>query len=316
MTRPDFFMVGAPRCGTTWLYQNLRDHPGVFMPRYKEMDLFCPDVRYRKPAWRRTTPDRSTFERRLADAPTGAVIGSACTRDLFSAAAPGLIHELNPRASIIVQLRDPVEALYSLWSLRRTADDERRSLARALTDEDAEVATVASATVASASTAATAEWPRLFADWYTRLYRYGDQLPRYLDRFGRSKVHVVVFEDMVRDPARAYAGVLEHLGLVPQPPVRETAANPNAVVRSRTAVRLLFAGPTIAAAKRVVPASLHGRAARFADTLNERLRKPTARVPMDPELRSELVERFRPDVRRLSDLLGRDLEALWFGSGV
>lgn len=31
-SRPNFFIVGAPKCGTTSLYESLRQHPQVFMP--------------------------------------------------------------------------------------------------------------------------------------------------------------------------------------------------------------------------------------------------------------------------------------------
>jgi hypothetical protein len=33
--KPNFFIVGAPKCGTTALYEYLRGHPSIFMPKYK-----------------------------------------------------------------------------------------------------------------------------------------------------------------------------------------------------------------------------------------------------------------------------------------
>src|SRR5260370_118878 len=41
---PDFFIVGAPRCGTTALYSYLRQHPDVFLPEYKEPHYFNTDM--------------------------------------------------------------------------------------------------------------------------------------------------------------------------------------------------------------------------------------------------------------------------------
>src|SRR5918996_1338215 len=43
MTRPDFFIVGAPKTGTTSLHQYLRQHPGIFMPAVKELNYFGSD---------------------------------------------------------------------------------------------------------------------------------------------------------------------------------------------------------------------------------------------------------------------------------
>lgn len=37
---PDFMCIGAPRAATTWLYQKLRDHPQIFLPKAKELHFF------------------------------------------------------------------------------------------------------------------------------------------------------------------------------------------------------------------------------------------------------------------------------------
>ena len=37
---PDFICVGAQKCGTTWLYENLISHPGIGMPPVKELQYF------------------------------------------------------------------------------------------------------------------------------------------------------------------------------------------------------------------------------------------------------------------------------------
>src|SRR5579871_6132354 len=42
--KPDFFIVGAAKCGTTTLYAHLKGHPEVFMPDLKEPDFFGDDL--------------------------------------------------------------------------------------------------------------------------------------------------------------------------------------------------------------------------------------------------------------------------------
>ena len=42
--KPNFFIVGAPKCGTTALYEYLRPHPNVFMPEIKEPHYFAKDL--------------------------------------------------------------------------------------------------------------------------------------------------------------------------------------------------------------------------------------------------------------------------------
>ena len=44
MPKPDFFIVGAAKCGTSSLYTYLRQHPDIFMPHMKEPNFFGSDV--------------------------------------------------------------------------------------------------------------------------------------------------------------------------------------------------------------------------------------------------------------------------------
>ena len=45
--KPDFFIVGAPKCGTTSMYHYLRQHDQIFMPDYKEPHYFGKDLKKR-----------------------------------------------------------------------------------------------------------------------------------------------------------------------------------------------------------------------------------------------------------------------------
>lgn len=49
--RPDFFVAGASKCGTTALFEYLSSHPHVYMSRDKEPKFFCTDLLGR-PLWR------------------------------------------------------------------------------------------------------------------------------------------------------------------------------------------------------------------------------------------------------------------------
>ena len=48
--KPEFFVVGAQRCGTTALHQFLREHPQIFMPKEKELQPFGSDLHVRHTA--------------------------------------------------------------------------------------------------------------------------------------------------------------------------------------------------------------------------------------------------------------------------
>ena len=50
--KPDFFLVGAPKCGTTAMAEYLAGHPDIFMAR-KEMHVFGQDLRFSEQFYRR-----------------------------------------------------------------------------------------------------------------------------------------------------------------------------------------------------------------------------------------------------------------------
>ncbi|MFV2040601.1 MAG: sulfotransferase [Candidatus Hydrothermarchaeales archaeon] len=43
MRKPNLFIVGAPKSGTTSLYNYLKQHPDIFMSKCKETFYFCKD---------------------------------------------------------------------------------------------------------------------------------------------------------------------------------------------------------------------------------------------------------------------------------
>jgi hypothetical protein len=85
---PTFFIVAAPKAGTTSLYQWCRRHPAVFMSTIKEPCFFAPEVAEFTPrssqAYRwsqRPAPQRPTARER-------AMVGAAYDADLDALQAP------------------------------------------------------------------------------------------------------------------------------------------------------------------------------------------------------------------------------------
>ena len=106
--KPDFFVVGAPKCGTTAICAYLGQHPEVFIPRIKEINFFGSDLTGLRSA-RNLNEYLAFFE-----PGDGKCCGEGSTWYLFSKTAASEIHRHNPSAKIIIMLRDPVEAMYSL----------------------------------------------------------------------------------------------------------------------------------------------------------------------------------------------------------
>ena len=117
MRTPDFFIVGAPKCGTTAMYEWLQAHPDVFVP-VKEIHYFGRDLAHRRP---------EVSAARYAELYEGVgerIAGDVAVWYLLSESAAEEIHALNPDARIIIMLRRPAEMLHSLHSQLVYSGDE------------------------------------------------------------------------------------------------------------------------------------------------------------------------------------------------
>lgn len=108
MKKPNFFIIGAPKCGTTSLAAWLAEHPQIFMSPIKEPQFFNKDVGF---------PMKSlqAYEKLFKDASSGHIaVGEATVLYLYSKVAVRNILDYNPDAKFIVCLRNPVDMAYSL----------------------------------------------------------------------------------------------------------------------------------------------------------------------------------------------------------
>ena len=307
---PNLFIVGAPKSGTTSLYEWLKGHPDVFMSPFKEPCYFARDLAWEDSGYYlRHGVDRARYLALFDDAAHATWLGEASTRYLFSHDAPLLIAEEVADPRIVVMVRNPVDMVASLHAHKVASGTED------LVDLDAALAAEddrrAGRRIPGNSN------PRLST--YRDRARFGEQLERWIGVFGRGRVHVQVLEQVTRDPAAQYRSLLEFLGIDPTyRPASFEVHNPahgsrhgplGALARSRVAQfaawrvlpRVLGEARTLELARRIVQSPL--------------LRRRATRSGVPVELRRRLEAEFAPDVELLSGLLGQDLAALWFGGG-
>jgi hypothetical protein len=183
---PDFLVVGAQRCGTSWTYRRLAAHPSILRAWRKEVHFFDRDDAFaRGPAWY-----RAHFPR----ARPGMITGEATPSYLFVPAAPPRLAALVPRARLVVLLRDPVDRAYSHYQLRRRLGREQRSFEAALD--------------------AQAEGPLAVRhDSYLLRGHYAEQLARLFGLFPSEQVLVLQSEALFAQPAVGLEQLLGFLGL-------------------------------------------------------------------------------------------------------
>src|SRR5215472_851972 len=188
--KPNFFIVGAPKCGTTSLWSYLKGHPEIYMSPLKEIYFFDTDLWEKRPErpWARLNegkaPSLEQYLSCFAAADEQKRIGEATPSYLRSLHAPHGIKAFSPRAQIIIMLRNPVDMLYSLHSQAlRQSFAWNRSAGSA--GENVELLPIEDFEAAMKADARR-------ADRQVRSYRnfanFPEQVQRYFDLFGRENV--------------------------------------------------------------------------------------------------------------------------------
>ncbi len=296
--KPELFLVGAPKCGTTVLNHYLALHPDVYMAR-KEMHFFGADLRFGGQFYRR---DAKSYLREFENCRSRRQLGESSVWYLRSESAAAEIKAFNPDAKIIIMLREPTEMLHSLYhqflfdgneqlpafELALAAEGERRS---------------------GRLIARQSYFPQGLH--YRENARFTEQVARYLEVFGRERVHIVIYDDLVADAGAVYRRVLNFIGAAPfEIPAGIKVVNGNKFAKSRL-LRNCLNDPLLRSAALAVrpwlPQFLFAGLQRTEARLQQLNTRCAGRQPLSPELRRQLREEFAPEVARLGRLIGRDL---------
>jgi hypothetical protein len=289
--KPNFFIVGAPKSGTTALYSYLADHPDIGMSKRKEPHFFAADIR----GDQRPATTLAQYLRNF-DGATGKIrIGEASTAYLASRNAPQEILEFNPTAQIVVMVRNPIDVMHAMHSQRRFNGGEHIArFERAVDSPERRY------------------WhsgpfrgePVLELS-YREITRFSEQLQRYFDVFGRERVHVILFDDFSGATGLEYDKVLSFLGLGPRGKRSFKVVNDNKRMRSQTVqgwLRNLNA--THPRLKLSFPSLYRG-----VKALSARLNYAhEPRPAMEAGVRQRLEIECAPEIGNLGRLLNRNLD--------
>jgi len=285
----DFLVVGAEKCGTTWLADMLKQHPQVFVPEGKELHYFnrkfveFPDL------------DNFNFDKPLEwylsfykDAAPGQVKGEICPTYLWDLEAPSRIRDFEPGLKILILLRNPVERTFSAYRYYQ----QRGIIGRESLRE------------------AVANYHNILIE----RSQYFAQVKRYLDLFPPEQVRVWCLtkrggmESMLRE-VETFLGVDEFV-----PANASARSNITGEPRNWLLNRALAYSRRAVRRTRVLAAFVDIMRGLGVDRRLEAVRRenvstaaPTELSRMNEEEKAWLAGLLRPDVEQLESLLNVDL---------
>lgn len=299
---PNFFIVGAPKCGTTSLWYYLKQHSDIFMCDPKEPHFFGKDLKYESAG---AIKDLNDYLALFDQVRNESKIGEASVFSLYSKSAANEIREFNPTANIIIMLRNPVDMVYSLYNFWvSTGREDIHEFQEALAAED--------------DRRAGLRLPDLIYHFpaelllYRDIARYSLQVKRYLDVFGKDKVHFIIFDDFVADTANEVANVFRFLDVdeTELPDLKQGNAGTVRQVRHPAIKRIVKNAFTKRLLRKLRPHPLGGGTMGFLEKLWRRhiyQYEPTK--PIATQVKNNLKKEFRQEIKNLSVLIQRNLDA-------
>lgn len=284
---PNFMVIGAPKCGTTTLCDQLGSHPDVFMSDPKEPHYFG-----------RTDP-ALTWDRYLAlfaRARNERAIGegsTSYTRPDINRAAAEAIKSVMPDGKLIYMVRDPVRRLESDWRMRVHEGWRSESINSAVRNAIAH----GDRPLVPREVDAELRWQRLLLTQGA----YWSNLSEYRRLFTDDQILVVFLEDFSRSPQSELARCFEHLGVDPRAVPTEVRALNRGEDHRRDGTIARFVRERLPFQQ--LRAMTPEWAVRMAKSVLTTA--AVARVEWDPRVRREAAEWFSDDSRRFLEFYGK-----------
>lgn len=294
MKKPNLFIVGAPKCGTTSLSEYLRSHPNIFMCNPKEPHFFSKDLN-RYPSIRSIDEYLALFQ---GSTDEHIVVGESSVWYLFSSVAMEEIYRFNSNSKIIIMLRNPIDLIYSLHSYTYNNREDEPDFRKAFHLQELRAQGL--------KLPKEIDEPLLLQ--YTKIGKLGEQVEKLLRIFPLEQLKMVVFDDFVSKTRDVYEDVLSFLNIPSDGRVdfpRFNKSNKPIIWLSKSKNKIPQPAMDIYYKIKELLGLQKISIAGSVRSLTPHFEKNPL---IDSTFREELVHVFSNDIEKLSRILDRDLD--------
>ena len=270
MKKPNLFIVGKQKSGTTALYDMLRQHPEVYMPERKETCYF------NKEHTERDIKKEKDYLELFKGAKDEKYIGEATASYLDSGSAVKEIKKFNPNARIIILLREPVDFLRSLYQHTILRAKEKAEIEKVLKSKEA----------------------------FNRI-KYSEQVKRYLENFPKNNIKVIIYEDMKKDNFRVFREVCDFLGIGNSFKPIIMKRNTSRIERKNLFSKTLSRAPLYKLylfIDKHFPVKIKNLIFKTGTKIMFKQKK----IEIPKDIKKELMEKTKPEVVKINDLLHKE----------
>jgi hypothetical protein len=289
MKKPNFFIVGAPKCGTTSMAAWLATHPQIFMSKLKEPHFYNTDHKHN------VVIDYDHYLSLFKDAnDTHKIVGEASVWYLYSnKAIKNITNDLKGEdLKFLVMLRNPVEMAYSLH------EQQVFNLNEPIKEFKAAWALQAERKNGKKIGLTTREPKHLL---YGEACKLGIQLQKLYRSVDANKIKVVLLEDLKKNAEEEYKKVLSFLQIDFDDRTNFKPLNESKLRKFPAIVNVI---KILSLTKQKLGIRKGLGILNKANSINSR---PAVREKLEPEFENELKEYFKEDINLLSAIIKRDL---------
>jgi len=280
----DFFIVGAPKAGTTSLYHYLNEHPQIEMSLQKEPDYFSDKeiqiqgLYYSKNRIDTVEKYNGLFNTQKKDV----IFGEGSVSYLFYPTVAQDIKVYNPMAKIIIMLRNPIERAFSHYLM-----DYRLGL---VSDSFEDIINKKS----------KHKNAHLFYQQYIKVGEYAAQLKRYCDIFDKKNILLIDYENFKSDVTGTVNSAYSFLNISAEFSVDINKKHNTFTMPKNKLIRFVYSFVIIRNILSFIFPKNIIKAVRLI--LFTKDKKPK----LLEETRNQLKDYFSNDVRLLGNLIGKD----------
>ncbi len=283
-----FIGIGAPKCASSWLWNILNNHQKIYMPHdMKEINFFNDEVKYFGPRFCNFSKGISWYTKLFSQADTDQIKGETSNVYLYSKNAAERIYQNVPHVKIIVTLRNPIDMIHSQFYYMNNSIVCNLGVPRF---EDILK-------------------NKHFLD-FLELGCFYRHLSYYFDIFPEKNIHVILLDDIIKNPKRVVKNLYTFLNIDNQyfPSVADRKVNKARKVRSNALLKLskivwdaMF---NIGVDKFAIKIAENNVVTKLYHKINTvRVKNP----PLTQEARLFLQNYYKEDIDNLMLLLHRDL---------
>ena len=285
-----FIGVGSPKCATSWTYKCLAEHPEICMGEPKEIHFFHPNDKSGKYNWK-YEKGLDFYKSHFSNCKPNQIIGEFGPLYFNDPDTPHLIKKHFPDVKIIINLRNPVDKIFSHYNHSITKNDTDLTFEEAIKNP---------------------EWIELFT-------KFHPHLKRFFDNFPRENILINIYEDIEKDPVKFIQRIYKFIGADENYVPKLAHTHINAAVaryskKNKKIKRNIFKVykffkrlPILN--KIILKLKNKGTSDKIIGKIDEATIRKSEKPKMKPETREKLKKITAPEVEKVEKLLGYRIES-------